>query len=138
MEKVRIDKWLWAARFYKTRNLAKQAIEGGKVHAGGQRVKPSKDIAVDQVITLRQGWDEKTIVVVALSDQRRSAAQAAALYRETEDSIAAREARAQQRKALGGAGALSEGRPSKKQRRQIHQFVNKQRLIDKQRGDAGD
>ena len=125
MDKVRIDKWLWAARFYKTRNLAKQAIEGGKVHADGQRVKPSKDIAVDQIITLRQGWDEKTVVVLALSDQRRGAAQAAELYRETEESVAAREARAEQRRALGGGNPAGERRPTKKQRRQIHQFVNR-------------
>ncbi|TQV77603.1 RNA-binding protein [Exilibacterium tricleocarpae] len=126
MEKVRIDKWLWAARFYKTRSLAKQAIEGGKVHADGHKVKPSKDIAVDQIITLRQGWDEKTVVVLALSDQRRGAAEAAALYRETEASIAAREARAEQRKAQRGVNPPRERRPTKKERRQIHQFVNKQ------------
>lgn len=126
MEKVRIDKWLWAARFYKTRSLAKQAIEGGKVHADGQRVKPSKDIAVDQIITLRQGWDEKTVVVLALSDQRRGAEQAATLYRETEQSVAARQALAAQRKAQAGGHSQHERRPTKKQRRQIHQFVNRQ------------
>ncbi|HAD09146.1 MAG TPA: RNA-binding protein, partial [Porticoccaceae bacterium] len=67
MDKVRIDKWLWAARFYRTRGLAKKAIEGGKIHVDGQRVKPSKDITLGQSIVLRQDWDEKTVVVEALS-----------------------------------------------------------------------
>ena len=122
MDKVRIDKWLWAARFFKTRNLAKQAIEGGKVHADGQRVKPSKDVTVNLTLTIRQGWDEKTVVVTALSDQRRGAEQAALLYRETQESVATREKRAQERKAVYGKDNPVDGRPTKKQRRQIHRF----------------
>lgn len=121
MDKVRIDKWLWAARFYKTRSLAKQAIEGGKVHVDGQRVKASKDLTLGMTLTIRQGWDDKEVVVVALSDQRRGAPEAAKLYTETEASIARREDLAAQRKALG-AGVQTEGRPNKKQRRQIHRF----------------
>ena len=121
MEKVRIDKWLWAARFFKTRSLAKQAIEGGKVHAGGQRVKASKEITADTLLTIRQGWDEKTIKVLVLSDQRRGADIAQTLYRETEDSIAKREQYAAERKA-SNAG-ISQDKPNKKQRRQIHRFI---------------
>lgn len=121
LAKVRIDKWLWAARFFKTRSLAKQAIDGGKVHVDGQRVKASKDLTVGATLKIRQGWDDKEIVVTALSDQRRGAPEAAKLYEETEASIARREDLAAQRKAMG-AGIQTDGRPTKKQRRQIHRF----------------
>lgn len=120
--KVRIDKWLWAARFFKTRNLAKQAIEGGKVHVDGQRVKASKDLTVGMTLKVRQGWDEKEVVVQGLSDVRRGASEARALYNETEASITLRERNAQQRKLAGAFAAAPEQRPNKKQRRQIHRF----------------
>lgn len=122
VEKVRIDKWLWAARFFKTRNLAKQAIEGGKVHADGQRVKASKEISTGIELTIRQGFDERTVEVVALSDQRRGAPEAQRLYRETEESITRREASADQRKALRGLDLAPDHRPTKKERRLIHRF----------------
>lgn len=123
MEKVRIDKWLWAARFYKTRSLAKQAIEGGKVHCDGQRVKPSKDITIGMKLVIRNGWDEKEILIVSLSDKRRGAPEAAFLYEETEQSISKRQDNEVQRKLLKSASGLhTEGRPTKKQRRQIHRF----------------
>lgn len=122
MDKVRIDKWLWAARFFKTRSLAKQAIESGKVKSLGQRLKPSREITLGTPLTLRIGWDEKEIEVLALSDQRRGAPQAELLYRETEDSIERRETRTAERKALNQFGDLPPKRPTKKQRRQIHQF----------------
>lgn len=122
MDKVRIDKWLWAARFFKTRSLAKQAIEGGKVHWQGQRVKPSKDLEVGALLSLRLGWDEKVVEVLALSDRRRGAAEAILLYRETPESLVRREAEAARRKALRGADGQPEHRPNKKQRRQIHRF----------------
>ena len=121
-EKLRLDKWLWAARFYKTRSLAKAAIEGGKVHLGGQRVKVSKEISVGDRLQIRQGWDEKVIVVLALSDQRRGAPEAQQLYEETADSVARRESEAAARKAAGGMIDRPARRPSKKQRRQIHRF----------------
>ena len=121
--KVRLDKWLWAARFFKTRSLAKQAIEGGKVHYNGERCKVSKEVEVGATLTIRQGWDAKIVEVQTLSDQRRGAPEAQCLYRETEDSIKQREARAAQRKAFGpGADLISRERPNKKQRRQIHRF----------------
>ncbi len=121
--KVRLDKWLWAARFFKTRSLAKQAIDGGKVHYNGERCKVSKEVGLGATLTIRQGWDAKTVEVQALSDQRRGAPEAQLLYRETEDSIKQREARAAQRKAFGpGADLVSRERPNKKQRRQIHRF----------------
>ncbi len=122
MEKLRLDKWLWAARFFKTRSLAKQAIEGGKVQLGGQRVKVSKEICVGDCLRIRQGWDEKDVTVLALSDQRRGAAEASLLYEETGDSVARREEHAAARKAAGGMLHRPERRPTKKQRRQIHRF----------------
>ncbi|MGB3609202.1 MAG: S4 domain-containing protein [Cellvibrio sp.] len=120
--KVRIDKWLWAARFFKTRNLAKQAIEGGKIHCDGQRVKASKEITVGIHLTIRQGLDEKTVLVTALSEQRRGAPEAALLYQETEESRVQREEQAAQRKAGMGSYIISDHRPNKKERRQIHRF----------------
>ncbi len=121
-DKVRLDKWLWAARFFKTRALAKTAIEGGKVHIDGQRAKPSKEVSVGIQLVIRQGWDEKTVVIENLSEQRRGASEAAQLYRETEDSIAQREKRAEERKAASLARPSLDHRPSKKERRQIHRF----------------
>lgn len=120
--KVRIDKWLWAARFFKTRSLAKQAIDGGKVHIDGQRVKASKEIETGMNITIRQGWDEREVIVVALSEQRRGAPEAALLYAETEQSIEKRAFKAEQRRALGGGQAGTPTKPTGKQRRQIHRF----------------
>lgn len=121
-DKVRIDKWLWAARFFKTRMLAKEAIDGGKVHCDGQRVKPSKEAIVGLELTIRQNWDEKTVIIKALSDQRRGAPEAALLYEETEASKELREKRAAERKAGLGAFIISDHRPNKKERRQIHRF----------------
>ncbi len=121
-QKVRLDKWLWAARFFKTRALAKAAIEGGKVHLGGQRVKVSKEVAAGETLQIRQGWDEKVIVIAALSTQRRGAPEAQLLYEETAASIEKRESEAAARKAAGGMIDRPAGRPTKKQRRQIHRF----------------
>ena len=121
---IRFDKWLWAARFFKTRALAKQAIEGGKVHYNGARAKVSKAVEIGATLTIRQGWDEKTVVVTALSDQRRGASEASQLYGETEESIAKRDLNAEQRKLQRASLAAPEHRPNKKQRRQIVRFKN--------------
>lgn len=107
--KVRVDKWLWAARFFKTRTLAKTAIEGGKVQIDGQRVKVSREVAPGDVLRVRQGWDEREVVVAAVSDQRRAAPIAQTLYEETQESIERRSRAAEARKA---AGAIS--RPTQK------------------------
>lgn len=77
---VRLDKWLWAARFYKTRAMAREMIEGGKVHYNGQRSKPSKIVELNATLTLRQGNDERTVIVKAITEQRRPASEAVALY----------------------------------------------------------
>ena len=115
MERLRVDKWLWAARFYKTRSIAKTAIEGGKVHLDGQRVKVSREISIGERLTVKQGWDEKEVVVKALSDQRGPAPIAQTLYEETPESIERREREAQARKAAGGATA----RPTQNQGRSV-------------------
>lgn len=134
MDKLRIDKWLWAARFFKTRSLAKAAIEGGKVRVDGDRPKVSKDICAGMLITIRRGFDEQVVEVLALSDQRRGAPEAALLYRETEASLAARTEQQSARKALAGE-IHTEGRPNKKQRRQIHRFVR--RVVDESQDPPG-
>ena len=123
LEKVRIDKWLWAARFFKTRSLAKAAIENGKVHIDGNKSKASRQLEVGTVLTIRQGFDNKTVEVIALSEQRRGAPEAMLLYSETDESIALREKDSAQRKAANSA-VVSDGRPNKKQRRQIHRFLS--------------
>ena len=119
-DKPRMDKWLWAARFFKTRSLAKDAIEGGKVHCEGQRVKVSKEVNIGLILTIRQGFEDKTVKVTALSEVRRGASEAQALYEETPDSVAKREEQATQRKAQNLAHP--DHRPNKKERRQIHKF----------------
>ncbi len=118
---VRLDKWLWAARFYKTRTLARDMINGGKVHYNNQRSKPSKLVELGAEIKLRQGIDEKTIRVIKIVEQRRSATEAQQLYIETDESIARREKHQLERK-LHAQGAKPEGRPDKKQRRDIVKF----------------
>ncbi len=120
-DKVRLDKWLWAARFFKTRALAKAAIEGGKVHCRGERCKPSKEPKVGDELQIRSGFEERTVVIQELSAVRRGAPQAQVLYSETAESIVRREQAAALRKA-GALGVQTDGRPTKKQRRQIHQF----------------
>mgnify|MGYP000029176093 CR=1 FL=1 len=124
--KVRLDKWLWAARFFKTRNLAKQAIDGGKVHCNGARCKSSREIEIGSVLEIRQGWDEKTVVVKELSDKRGGAPQAALLYQETPESLENRQLQAAQRKAMQSANPHSSGRPNKQDRRLIHRFKQNQ------------
>ncbi|AJC67968.1 ribosome-associated heat shock protein Hsp15 [Dickeya zeae] len=119
---VRLDKWLWAARFYKTRAMAREMIDGGKVHYNGQRSKPGKLVELDAEITLRQGNDTRTVMVRAISDQRRPAAQAQALYEETPQSIEKREKLAQARKLNALSMPHPDRRPDKKERRDLIKF----------------
>lgn len=119
---VRLDKWLWAARFYKTRSIAKAMIEGGKVHYNGQRAKVSKIVEIGASIKLRQGNEEKEVEVLALNDQRRGAPEAQLLYRETEKSVKHREAMAFARKANALSMPHPDRRPNKKERRDLIKF----------------
>jgi ribosome-associated heat shock protein Hsp15 len=127
-KKIRLDKWLWAARFYKTRAIAKAAIEGGKVHYDGQRCKVSKTVDLNAKITLRQGFEEKIVEIKALSDQRRGAPEAQALYEETAASIKARMDESERRRIMKHATAAPDHRPNKKERRQIHQFKHQSEI----------
>jgi len=118
-EEVRLDKWLWAARFYKTRAIAREMIEGGKVHYNGQRSKPGKVVELNAELTLRQGNDERTVVVADISAQRRPASEAQQLYRETDASIEKREKMAQARKMNALTMPHPDRRPDKKERRDL-------------------
>ena len=120
-DKIRIDKWLWAARFFKTRTLAKTAIESGKVQLAGQRVKVSREVAPGDVLRIRQGWDEREVIVKGTSEQRRSAPIAQTLYEETSDSVARRERAAEARKAAG-AMARPTQRPGKHERKALERL----------------
>lgn len=122
---VRLDKWLWAARFYKTRSLASQMVQGGKVHFNGQRCKASRTVEVGVMLTLWQGNEEKEIEILAIDSVRRGAPQAQLLYRETEASIARREQRQLQRQ-LQPQMPRPETKPDKKQRRQLLDLKSKQ------------
>jgi ribosome-associated heat shock protein Hsp15 len=119
---VRLDKWLWAARFFKTRGLAKDAIEGGKVHYDGARAKPSRTVEVGTLLRMRLGFDEKTVEVLAVTDKRRSAPEAQLLYRETPESLEKRQQMAAQRKAQNAGQAAPDHKPSKKERRDIRKM----------------
>ena len=113
---VRLDKWLWAARLFKTRAIAKQAVESGKVQTEGQRLKPGREVGLGLLLTVRVGWDEKTIRVTGLSEQRRGAPEAAQMYEETPESVALRQKNSEQRRLH----ALLEqpiAKPDKKDRR---------------------
>lgn len=120
---IRLDKWLWAARFYKTRSIARNIVDGGKVHYNGQRAKPSKLVEVGAEVKLRQGNNEEIVVVIEiLSDQRRGAPVAQTLYKETESSIKQREENAKLRKLNSLGSPHPDKRPDKKQRRDIMRF----------------
>ena len=120
-KRVRIDKCLWAARFFKTRSLAKSAIEGGKVQLAGQRVKVSREVAPGDVLRVRQGWDEREVTVLATSEQRRAAPIAQTLYEETETSLERRSRAAEARKAAGTLARPSQ-RPGKHERKALERL----------------
>lgn len=116
---IRLDKWLWAARFYKTRAIARDMVQGGKVHYNGQRTKPSKIVELDAVIKLAQGVDEKVITVLKLLDKRLSAPIAQTLYQESDASIEKREANSIARKNNSFFAPHPDRKPDKKQRREL-------------------
>ncbi|MGD9697264.1 MAG: RNA-binding S4 domain-containing protein [Thermoleophilia bacterium] len=118
-ERVRIDKWLWAARFFKTRSLATEAVAGGRVHVDGARVKPARDVRLGETVAVTRGEETITVVVTALADRRGSAAQAALLYRETDESRIRRARMRDERRMAAPPGADLHGRPEKRDRRRI-------------------
>lgn len=119
---VRLDKWLWAARFYKTRSLARDAVQSGKVQYNGQRSKPSKIVELGASIKVPQGYDVKDVEVLQLKDQRQAAPLAQLLYQETADSEKQRASNAEARKLSAFHSPKPDHKPDKKQRRQIIQF----------------
>ncbi|SFB99991.1 ribosome-associated heat shock protein Hsp15 [Marinospirillum celere] len=121
-QEVRLDKWLWAARFFKTRSLAKTAVENGKVEYDGQRPKVSRLVEVGALLKITQGWDVKEIEVLALSNQRGPASVAQQLYRETEQSLEKRAQETEKRRLSGAVLQAPQHRPDKKSRRQIQRF----------------
>jgi ribosome-associated heat shock protein Hsp15 len=127
-DRVRLDKWLWAARFFKTRSLATEAVDGGKVDVNGDRAKPAKAVKAGDEIRLRSGPYEHTLIVHALAERRGSAAVAQALYEETEASKVAREKLSAQLKLAPAAFVFEEkGRPTKKDRRDLSRFIDRKR-----------
>ena len=119
MDQVRIDKWLWAARFFKTRSAATEAVLGGRVQLNGTRVKPAREVRVADTLEIRRGLTQWTVVVAALAERRGSAEVAAGLYEETAESVAAREQRAVERRLARPLGVDLGGRPTKQNRRRL-------------------
>ena len=122
MEKMRIDKWLWAARFYKTRSLATEEINKGRVSVNGQVVKPSRELKAGELVSMRREGLTRSVQVLALSDMRGPAPKAQLLYSETAESLQVRDAHAQQRRfAREPALSIENGRPTKRDRRELEQ-----------------
>ena len=122
-KKVRLDKWLWAARFYKTRSLATDAIDSGKVYVDGDRVKPAKEVRIGAIIFIRRKDMDMEVEVRALSDQRRGAPEASLLYQETSASLSKRQEAALTREADHAKRERGAGRPTKRQLRDIKKFT---------------
>ena len=122
-EKIRLDKWLWAARFFKTRSLASDAVDSGKVHVDGERAKPAKEVKLGQVMRIRRGPEDMEVVVRGLSGQRRGASEAALLYEETEASRMKREDAKVTREHEFAQRDRGMGRPTKRQLRDIKKFT---------------
>lgn len=120
--RVRADKWLWAARFFKTRALATEAISGGKVHVNGARVKPARPLQVGDTLEIQRGNEQYVVIVQGLSEKRGSAGVAQTLYRETDESILARDLMRERRRLLASTAPHPDRRPDKKQRRQLRRM----------------
>jgi len=127
MERVRIDKWLWAARFFKTRSAATDAVNGGHVHVDGERVKPARDVKVGDRLEIRRDQARFTVVVTGLADKRGSATAAAELYEETPESVAQRVKNREQRRLAKPIGADLSERPTKRDRRRLDALRRGQR-----------
>ena len=124
-ERIRIDKWLWAARFFKTRALATEAVNGGRVHLDGQRIKASRAVKVHDVYEIQRGFERLSVVVEQLSDKRGPASVAQTLYRETEQSQARRKNEAEQRKLASLSKPQIDHRPKKRERRKLFDLTGK-------------
>lgn len=123
-DRIRFDKWLWAARFYKTRSLASAATEAGQARINDERVKPSRTPRLGDLVSIRRGGLTWIVEVMALSDRRGGAPEAALLFRETPESVTQREAIVQEQRAARASAPQSPGRPTKRQRRKLEDFLN--------------
>ena len=124
--RVRLDKWLWAARFFRTRAQAKQAIDAGRVNVNGARAKPAREIDVGCELMVKRGDDEFTLIVVALSDERRGAPEAQRLYAETSESVLRREQQSKNRRVASFGMIAPPNRPTKKDRRELDRWRQRQ------------
>ena len=122
---VRLDKWLWVARFFKTRSLASKAVSGGHVHLNGKRVKPSRIVQGGELLRVKRGTEEYIVRILALSSRRGPAKVAQTLYEETEESQAQREKAREERRLVKAPASRPEGRPDKRDRRKIIKFLRK-------------
>jgi ribosome-associated heat shock protein Hsp15 len=122
---VRLDKWLWAARFFKTRSVAREAVAGGKVHLNGNRAKPGRSLNIGDELRIQRAEDEYTITIVDLTARRGPATVARTLYEESEESRTQREKLAEERRLNHIQNSSNEGRPDKRQRRRLIRFRNK-------------
>ncbi len=125
LDKLRLDKWLWAARFFKTRRLAIEAITGGKVHLGGERSKPSKNIRRGDELLITRGTESYDVTVLDLNKYRRPASEARLMYEESEESITKRASDREMRKLLNAGRKIMDKKPDKRERRRIRRFVRK-------------
>jgi len=125
MDKVRVDKWLWAARFFKTRSLAARAVSGGHVHVNGGRVKPARTVQAGDRIRITRGEETFVVTVLALAERRGPAKVARTLYEESEESRLAREEARRERRLIRAPAVRPRGRPDKRERRKIREFLRK-------------
>ena len=124
-ESIRLDKWLWATRFFKTRSLAAEAVTGGKVHLNGNRVKPGREVKLGDSLTIHRGGYDFEVTVRGINKQRRPAKEAQLLYEESEDSITKREEQAENQRLAASVRHAPERRPNKRERRHIVKFTRK-------------
>ena len=124
-EKIRVDKWLWAARFFKTRSLASKAVNGGHVHLNDGRIKPSRSVQIGDRLQITRGVEKFTVDILALAARRGPAKVARTLYEETGESIERREAAREQRRLVRAPASRPQGRPDKRDRRKIRKFLRK-------------
>lgn len=124
-EKIRIDKWLWAARFFKTRSQASQAVQGGKVHVNGQRIKPSRTVGAGDELRINKVEQVFEVTIKGVNQYRRPAAEARELYEESEQSLKNREEQSQMRRLIRAPGTAPAKKPDKRDRRKIREFIRK-------------
>jgi ribosome-associated heat shock protein Hsp15 len=124
-QKIRVDKWLWAARFFKTRSLASQAVQGGKVHVNGSRAKPSRSVTIGDVLTIQKQELTFVVTVLGINQYRRPAQEAQKLYEESQQSLKEREEQREMRRLIRAPGAAPAKRPGKRDRRKIREFIRK-------------